>query len=110
MVCMDDMFRCVTCTLYMNKNKNKYKNKNKTKNKNRNGNRNRKIQSYALWYDFMTFCVDGNRMTTSEVVRHLLINISLCLTKDECSMSTTSHQHLTVSGRDTMSTRISGHS
>ncbi len=67
------------------------------------------LPSCALAYDVMPFCVDANRMTIGEVVRHLLINFRLFLTRDGRSMSATRCQHLTVSGRDTMSTRILGH-
>ncbi len=62
----------------------------------------------ALAYDVMPFCVDAS-MTTSEVVRHLLINFPLFLTRDQRSTSATRCQNLTVSALDVMSTCISGH-
>ncbi len=62
----------------------------------------------TLAYDVMPFYVKTN-MTTGEVMRHLLINCPLFLTRDGHSMSATRCQHLMVSGLDTMSTRILGH-
>ncbi len=61
----------------------------------------------ALAYDVMPFCVDANRMTTGEVVPHLLINLPLFLTMGtQCLPQGVSTLR---SGRDMMSTRISGH-
>ncbi len=42
----------------------------------------------AFAYNIMPFCVDAN-MTTCEVVRHILINFPLLLTRDGCLMSAT---------------------